>query len=69
MSAAKFVVVTDDGMYRQGEKSAFLELDGQPTARLESWKPDGDYIVLCFEGGVKRAVPESRIRYIDEASA
>jgi hypothetical protein len=58
-----FEIVTEDGSYPEGHETSFPELNVGPV-RLESYSHEGDYVVLHFEDGVNKAIPESRVRYI-----
>ncbi|WP_445520474.1 hypothetical protein [Streptomyces sp. NEAU-174] len=60
---ASFVIVTEDGSYREGREASFPELNVDPV-RLESYSHEGDYVVLHYEGGIKKAIPECRVQHI-----
>ncbi|MER7794858.1 hypothetical protein [Streptomyces sp. NPDC097640] len=60
---ASFVIVTDDGSYPEGHVTSISALS-VTSVRLESYSHEGDYVVLHFEGGVDKAIPESRVRHI-----
>lgn len=60
---AAFVIVTDDGSYPEGHVASFSALSVD-SVRLESYSHEGDYVVLHFEGGVDKAIPESRVQHI-----
>lgn len=59
------VVTTDDQARIQGEEElyAFKTLQNE-TPTLESFEPDGDYVILRYSQGLRLAIPESRIKYI-----
>ncbi|MFD5384303.1 hypothetical protein ACFWMG_04900 [Streptomyces sp. NPDC127074] len=60
---ASFVIVTEDGSYPEGEEMSFPELN-VGRVHLESYRHEGDYVVLHFAGGVEMAIPESRVQRI-----
>lgn len=60
---ASFEIVTEDGSYREGDEAQFPYLN-VGRVRLESYSHEGDYVVLHFEDGVNKAIPESRVQHI-----
>ncbi|MFD8088675.1 hypothetical protein [Streptomyces malaysiensis] len=60
---ASFVIVTDDGSYSEGDEASFPELSAGKV-RLESYRHEGDYVVLHFEDGIDVAIPEFRVHRI-----
>lgn len=58
--SARFVVVTEDGPFVEGAGRSFPAL-GVSEVRLESYRYEGDYVVLCFEREVEVSIPEARI--------
>ncbi|MFE9064895.1 hypothetical protein [Streptomyces violaceusniger] len=60
---ASFVIVTEDGSYPEGHEMSFPELSAD-SVRLESYRYEGDYVVLHFESGIDVAIPESRVQRI-----
>jgi hypothetical protein len=59
------IATVDKGLFRKGltaPSHLFAHLTTTPV--VESWHPEGDWIVIGLSGGYTFSLPESRIDYI-----
>jgi hypothetical protein len=67
------IVTTDNTAYTEGRYAVGVFNDvtdeGESAGVLESYRREGDYVVLSYACGFELAIPEHRIRYIADRAA
>ncbi|MFD6180087.1 hypothetical protein [Streptomyces goshikiensis] len=69
-----FQIVTIDNIaYREGRHAVGvfngIASDDESAGVLKSYRHEGDYVVLSYDGGFELAIPAHRIKYIADRTA